>query len=257
MNAAILLLVLMVATVVATPLDMVPCNNYALVSPDIHARGSVILSPKSRLATWTRLFNVYGASFPEKASPTACLDAVRIAYAYALSLPCVHHTTTNINMTLSPGVHSFNADGMHSFVESTSLNLPAALGVFTFDAQGDPNATWLIVARVGIRGWAYLYPSKHVFVNGANAMNVYWVSEGSFVFGFDDLAPSQSYTGVFLANSATITDRTSSAHWTASWTGVIYGRLLTTQNVQFGLPIYRWIRQTTIAYNQEALPFMF
>lgn len=100
--------------------------------------------------------------------------------------------------------------GIYSIAGAATIN-----GTLNLDAQGDPNATFIIKIDKEL---AITQDSKIVLLNGAEAWNVFWVT-GCLAGGAIAIDQNNIVKGTFLSNGAAVSLATGS---------VLEGRMLTT-----------------------------
>lgn len=127
------------------------------------------------------------------ASALAAQNDLTTAYNQLMLLPCGTTLTTDLGgQTLRPGVFC-------------SLSSQGLTGTVSFDALGDPNASFVVRAASTITTAS----AAVTLLNGAQAKNIYWVSGSSVTLGVGSAMKGNivALTSITLIDNATLIGR--------------------------------------------------
>ena len=136
---------------------------------------------------------VYAANYaaPTPAVMTAAILAMEAAYNVAAGV-CCPLLPTELDGGIFPNGKTLYGGGGYKW--STVVTLSASF-TLNFDAQGDPNAVWIMQIAGGLN---FMAGSQVVLQNGAKASNIFWQVAGEATIG---AGPSTHTQGVILGKT--------------------------------------------------------
>ena len=174
-----------------SPITGAAITGFALgssVTPGVSAfKTSTLVTGKVYAADYT------AAPGTTPAKMTAAISDMEAAYTYASTrAPATTMTGVTISDSLAAGTLTGGGSSGGGVV---TLSVAATL---TFDAQGDPNAVWILQTTGGLN---FMAGSQVVLAGGAKATNIFWVVSGVATIGAGAPAPGTHAKGVILSKT--------------------------------------------------------
>jgi hypothetical protein len=163
-------------------------NIITISTTDVKVVGMSLIPVAGKyLVSFNSQFNNISTNYTSTTSPVygtaQCALDLQAAYDEVMAIPvtdATHVATMGTGERIFPGVYSFTA-------------AMAISGTLTFDAQGDRNA--LFIFKVG-GAFAMAAATTMILENGAEARNIFWVSQGS-----PSIGAASTIKGNIIANA--------------------------------------------------------